>query len=151
MPVVPKGPVLYDFADVVLEALQREAIARAARGDRFPKADQARIIREQDALRLDKQARAPAAASKQAARPFGDPKQIPPQPEWVTAYSKAIGYPLDGVAWCDSYEVKGWEVGKSKTRMKNWHAAVRTWKANKYGFGGIALGATKKDRDYSRV
>ncbi|MGB8296389.1 MAG: hypothetical protein WCG85_13260, partial [Polyangia bacterium] len=30
--------------------------------------------------------------------------------------------------WCDSYAQKGWTVGRNK--MKDWHAAVRNWKAN---------------------
>ena len=58
---------------------------------------------------------------------------VPPSPEEVEAYSKEIGYPLPGQAWCDSYEQKGWAVGKG--RMKSWKAAVRTWKANGYSIG----------------
>lgn len=53
---------------------------------------------------------------------------VPPTAEEVTAYSKEIGYPLNGQAWCDSYAQKGWTVGKSK--MKDWRAAVRNWKSN---------------------
>jgi len=56
---------------------------------------------------------------------------IPPSPEEVTAYSASIGYPLDGQAFCDSYEAKGWLVGKVK--MKNWQAAIRNWKRNLWG------------------
>lgn len=56
---------------------------------------------------------------------------IPPTPEEVTAYSASIGYPLDGASFCDSYEAKGWQVGKVK--MKNWQAAVRNWKQNNWG------------------
>jgi hypothetical protein len=82
---------------------------------------------------------------------FGDRRKIPPTPEQVTAYSAAIGYPVDGQKWCDAYAVKGWKVGSA--RMKDWQAAVRNWKANKYGLGKIAKadaggGAT---RDYGRI
>jgi hypothetical protein len=35
---------------------------------------------------------------------------------------------MDGEAWCNSYEAKGWMIGKSK--MKKWKAAVHKWKAN---------------------
>lgn len=82
---------------------------------------------------------------------FGDRKKVPPTPEQVTAYSAAIGYPMDGQAWCDSYEVKGWKVGDH--RMKDWQAAVRNWKANRYGQDGIALkdGAAAAGRDYSKL
>lgn len=51
-----------------------------------------------------------------------------PTPEQIAEYSASIEYPLDGEAWCDSYEQKGWMVGKS--RMKDWKAAVRNWKRN---------------------
>jgi hypothetical protein len=51
----------------------------------------------------------------------------PPSAEEVTAYASSIGYPMNGQAWCDSYAQKGWMVGKSK--MKDWKAAVRNWKA----------------------
>lgn len=85
---------------------------------------------------------------------FGDRKKVPPTPEQVTAYSASIGYPMNGQAWCDSYEVKGWKVGKE--RMKDWQAAVRTWKANGYGKDGIALagavgGKSAQPRDYRKL
>ena len=35
-------------------------------------------------------------------------------------------YTLDGHRFCDHYTAKGWVVGKSP--MKNWQAAVRTWR-----------------------
>jgi hypothetical protein len=53
---------------------------------------------------------------------------IPPTPAEVELFSQEIGYPLDGVAWCLHYEVKGWHTGNAK--MKNWHAGVRNWKRN---------------------
>jgi uncharacterized protein YdaU (DUF1376 family) len=58
----------------------------------------------------------------------------PPTAEEVEAYSKEIGYPLNGQGWCDTYEQKGWMVGKSK--MKSWKAAVRNWKTSGYRLGG---------------
>lgn len=80
---------------------------------------------------------APPAGKEAKACPFGDPKKLPPTPAQVTAYSASIGYPMDGQAWCDAYAVKGWKI-KSQP-MKDWQAAVRTWKANRYGQDGIAL------------
>jgi uncharacterized protein YdaU (DUF1376 family) len=50
-----------------------------------------------------------------------------PTPQEVSEYSLSIGYQLNGEAWCDSYQQKGWMVGK--TKMKDWKAAVRNWKA----------------------
>lgn len=67
---------------------------------------------------------------KKKARSFGDPKSIPPLPENVTAYAESIRWPLDGDGFCDSYAQKGWLIGK--VRMKDWQAAVRTWKRNKW-------------------
>ena len=57
----------------------------------------------------------------------GDRGIIPPLPEWVTNYAQDIGYTLQGDKFCDFYAQKGWLVGKNK--MKDWQAAVRTWKA----------------------
>ena len=53
---------------------------------------------------------------------------LPPTPAEVEKYAQEIGYPLDGVAWCLHYEVKGWHTGNAK--MRNWQAAVRNWKRN---------------------
>ncbi len=82
---------------------------------------------------------------------FGDRKQIPPTAQQVTAYSVFIGYPLDGQAWCDAYETKGWKVGKE--RMKDWQAAVRTWRAGGYGQGGIAktIPTASTQRNYTTL
>jgi len=48
----------------------------------------------------------------------------------VTEYGKSIGYDLDGDQFCDHYESNGWKVGK--TPMKDWKAAVRTWKRRQH-------------------
>ncbi len=74
---------------------------------------------------LEAQAKPIAPVSKP--RPASSPFVIPTAEE-VTAYASEIGYPFNGSAWCDSYAQKGWMVGKSK--MKDWQAAVRNWKAN---------------------
>lgn len=59
-----------------------------------------------------------------------------PLPHEVSAYSLAIGYPLDGEAWCDTYAAKGWKVGKNG--MKDWKAAVRNWKRHEWTPGSKA-------------
>lgn len=51
-----------------------------------------------------------------------------PTPEEVTTYAFFIGFKLNGEHFCDYYESKGWLVGKAP--MKDWKAAVRTWKHN---------------------
>ncbi len=51
-----------------------------------------------------------------------------------------------GEQFCDSNQAKGWVVGKTKAPMKNWKAAVRTWRTHRnndnrpqpdFGEGGI--------------
>lgn len=76
--------------------------------------------------------------------PLGDKSKrfTPPSPEDVAEYSRSIGYPLNGQAWCDSYAQKGWKVGKNT--MKDWKAAVRTWKANGYTMGQAPAGTPVK-------
>ena len=49
-----------------------------------------------------------------------------PTPQEVQAYALTIGFKLNGDWFCDYYESKGWLVGR--TPMKDWRAAVRTWK-----------------------
>lgn len=43
-----------------------------------------------------------------------------------------IAYPKDNAKrFWDSNEAKGWVVGRNKTPMKDWKAAIRTWKLPK--------------------
>jgi hypothetical protein len=51
---------------------------------------------------------------------------VKPTPGEVSVYASSIGFKLDGQYFCDSYESKGWLVGKSP--MMDWRATVRTWK-----------------------
>lgn len=55
---------------------------------------------------------------------------VKPSPLEVSEYGKSIEFELDGQAFCDSYEAKGWLIGK--TPMRDWRAAVRTWKRRGY-------------------
>lgn len=58
----------------------------------------------------------------------------PPSVEEVNAYCKEKGYAIDGQAFCDYYEARGWMLGKVK--MKSWTHAVSTWVRN--GFSNNA-------------
>jgi hypothetical protein len=60
-------------------------------------------------------------------------KFIKPTAEELRAYAKEIGYNLDVEQFLDSYESKGWLVGKNKVKMKSWKATVRTWQREKWG------------------
>jgi len=49
----------------------------------------------------------------------------PPTLQEVRDYIAQKDYPVDPDQFFNFYEAKGWMIGKNK--MKNWHAAVRTW------------------------
>lgn len=53
---------------------------------------------------------------------------MPPLPAEVEAYSISIGWPLNGVSWCEGYQTKGW-CTSGTAKMRDWKAAVRKWKA----------------------
>ena len=66
---------------------------------------------------------------------------IRPTAEQVNEYSKEIGFTLDGSQFIDHYEARGWLIGKNP--MKDWKAAVRTWKRNSSSFTTIQTQTTK--------
>ena len=59
-------------------------------------------------------------------------KFVKPTPKEVNDYAKEIDFKLDGDYFCDWNEARGWLV--SKNPMKDWKAAVRTWKRNAKNF-----------------
>lgn len=64
-----------------------------------------------------------------------------PTPEEVEAYALSIGYKLDGHKFCDYYAARAWKMGK--VSMKDWKAAVRTWKRNDEGTDGTGTAGKK--------
>ncbi|HIJ71892.1 MAG TPA: hypothetical protein HPP87_11090, partial [Planctomycetes bacterium] len=75
-----------------------------------------------------------------------------PSADEVSKYAESIGFELDGSRFVDFYEAKGWMVGKN--RMRNWRAAVRTWKARSAKEAGYAqyqkpAGGSARRRDYT--
>lgn len=57
-------------------------------------------------------------------------KFVKPSVDEVKAYAQSIGYDtLDAQKFVDYYETRGWKLNKGVT-MKNWQAAVRTWRHN---------------------
>ncbi len=50
----------------------------------------------------------------------------PPAIYQVGKYASSIGFSIDAEQFVNFYQSKGWLVGKNK--MKDWKAAVRTWK-----------------------
>jgi uncharacterized protein YdaU (DUF1376 family) len=53
---------------------------------------------------------------------------VPPSASEVQIYMDSIGFKSSGEHFVDFYTAKGWMVGK--TKMKDWKAGVRTWRAN---------------------
>jgi len=51
-----------------------------------------------------------------------------PTPLEVKEYAESLGFSLDGEYFCDYYEARGWKLAQGP--MKDWKAAVRTWKRN---------------------
>lgn len=62
---------------------------------------------------------------------------VKPTPEEVEAYALSITFPLSGQSFFDYYESKGWRVGQ--TPMKDWKAAVRTWKQRRTEAAGASV------------
>ncbi len=52
----------------------------------------------------------------------------PPTSAEVHEYAASIGFELDGEAFVDYYETRGWRPNGCRVQMKSWKAAVRTWK-----------------------
>lgn len=61
---------------------------------------------------------------------------LAPSPKEAQDYAESIGFRLDGARFVDFYEARGWKY-KGGVQMKNWKAAVRTWKRGSgYGENG---------------
>jgi hypothetical protein len=77
-----------------------------------------------DQIRLDQNRSDKNKMAQQAS-----PKFIKPTPAEVTEYAKTIGFRIDGDYFCSFYEARGWKYSRGLP-MKNWKAAVVTWKKN---------------------
>ncbi len=67
------------------------------------------------------------SAPKSALKSTKQHRFKPPTVDEVRAYAETINYyTLDVAQFVDYYIAKGWMIGKNK--MKDWRAAVRTWK-----------------------
>lgn len=63
----------------------------------------------------------------------------------IKDYAISINFNLQPDKFFDFYEAKGWMIGKNK--MKDWKAAVRTWRAKDYGDNQV----TKKNIGVNKV
>ena len=59
---------------------------------------------------------------------------VKPTTQEVQDYALSIGFTLNGGSFVDFYESKGWVVGRAP--MRDWRAAVRTWKRKDGQFNG---------------
>jgi hypothetical protein len=78
---------------------------------------------------------------------------VPPLEEEVTAYmvEQELAEPrMDAKAFMDHHEARGWKF-KTNLPMKDWKAAVRTWKRNQGRFGGGNGNGGFKNKDAERA
>lgn len=62
---------------------------------------------------------------------------VPPSVEELAAYGREIGFrTFKPQAFLDHYEMVGWVVGRARTPMASWKAAVRTWQRNQAEWAG---------------
>jgi len=108
----------------VIRLQDSHGISRIPKG--YPKGIDTPMDKDKDQDKDKDKTEAPALVLESDRTPAK--RFAPPVPAEVSEYSRSIGYPLNGEAWCDSYAQKGWKVGKNT--MKDWRAAVRNWKAN---------------------
>jgi hypothetical protein len=73
---------------------------------------------------------AAATAANGHSRKSGKKKFAKPTLEEVAAYCGERGNAVDPSRFIDYYETVGWLVGKNRSPMKDWKAAVRTWEQN---------------------
>lgn len=68
----------------------------------------------------------PAGGSAQPRKRF-----IKPTIDEVAAYCTERKNGIDPQEFIDSNEAKGWVVGRNRTPMRDWQAAIRTWEASR--------------------
>ena len=76
-----------------------------------------------------------------------------PSVETLAAYAAEIGFAgFDAEQFFDYYESCGWVVGKARKPMRNWQAAVRTWRRMRAEWTGAAKPAPDSQAvlDYAR-
>lgn len=60
-----------------------------------------------------------------------------PTVEELRAYAVEIAWPkFEAEGFLDHYEAVGWVVGRNRTPMKDWKAAVRLWRRNQREWAG---------------
>lgn len=70
---------------------------------------------------------------------------IKPIPKEIEEYAKTISFTVSGQDFCDYYEARGWKY-KGNVAMKDWKAAVRTWKKIHNKSGKFGRGSNELDK-----
>lgn len=131
-----KSPGHYLAFELFAAKARGDTLTQSIVGDRF------------DVLLEQWNQTAPAAAVPATTADSKTRLVVPPSPADVTAYFLSIGYPVSGDEFCDSYQQKGWVVGKAK--MKDWQSACRNWKRNGWGKPIGPITGTQ-GKDYTRL
>ena len=79
-------------------------------------------------------------------------KFVKPTIEEIKIYAKEVFPQLDAERFFDYHTMVGWTVGRNKP-MKNWQAAVRTWKRSyEERYGKMEVTSTENWKDkYHKV
>lgn len=79
---------------------------------------------------------------------------VPPTLSELQAYAREIGFrDFNAQAFLDRGEMVGWVVGRARTPMVSWRAAVRTWQRNQAEWAGKPAPGQASDpaiQDYVR-
>jgi hypothetical protein len=72
---------------------------------------------------------------------------IPPSAQELDAYAREIAYTgFDPNDFIDHYETVGWVVGRSRTPMVSWRAAVRTWQRRQRAWAATSPAGDRPNR-----
>ncbi len=102
-------------------------------------------VTDEEILRRADQIRGQAVVEHKTAS-VSSKRFTPPTADEVSAYSDEINAGVDGQQFVDFYESKGWMIGKNK--MKDWRAAVRTWKRSESQRGSKISTAVRSNRNW---
>jgi len=91
------------------------------------------------------QTESPKKKPAKRARPKRE-RFVPPTVEEVAAYCRERKNGIDPEAFVASNEAKGWLVGRNRTPMVNWRAAVITWEKTHANQSGQPGGNRNGDR-----
>jgi hypothetical protein len=79
---------------------------------------------------------------------------VPPTVPELSAYAREIGFVgFRPQAFLDHYEAIGWVIGRARTPMVSWRAAVRIWQRNQAEWAGKTAPGANADpavADYAR-